>query len=389
MARKTAGKKADEAPAANDTAASLAGHPWWPDLDAGSVAKLQVYRVVYEDRKGLPGAGAASRVLLTPEPLPPAMLTGEGQVAATWGPGHYEVEPRDAANRFVKGGGVKALSIAGRDGRVPKFVREFEQEEEEDDVGASSEEVRLLKLKLSDERAARKSEREQFEALLRQQREAFAAQIADQRDAARSDRESLGGLFEQIAKASQMQREAPQSAALAAPDWMRERAERLESELREMRAKAHEAELAKLKAELAKRGGGHDAPATPSGEAGLLEQFTQALPLIKEGMEFVESIGEKRRAAAAEAAKVAQVRGAFKLGEHAVPRLEELRGARAEGKTFGPRLTAVFRQVFAQGMMPPAYVDELELHGLSFGGADDGDAAAEAAPSGADRAAVG
>lgn len=388
MPRKTPGKKADDAPAANDTATPLAGHPWWPELDAAAVAKLNVYRVVYEDRKGFPGAGASDKVLLTPEPLPPAMLTTEQQVAATWGPGYYQVIPLDAANRFVKGGGAKALTIAARDGKVPKFVRDFEPEEGEDETG-DSEEVRRLKLELKLERDARREERAHYDSLLRQQREAFTAQLNDQRAAAVAERESLGGLFEQISKASQMQHAAP-SSGLVAPDWVRERLERIEREAAEARKAAHEMELAKLKAELARRGGHAPADESPR-EDDWIDQFTRAAPLIEKGMEWLDSLAEKRREAAQAAAKVAQERGAFKLGEHAVPRAEELRRARENGRTVDPakRLAAVFRELHAGGMLPSAYVTELAEHGITFGSEADGPPTGEAPPSGGDRAAVG
>lgn len=390
MPRKPAGKKADDAPPANDTATPLQGHPWWPDIDPGAVAKLNVYRLVFEDRPGYPGLGKAQKVNLTAHPMPPGMLTTERQIAENWGAGVYEVVPVDAANRFVEKGGARQFTIAGEAGFVPRYVKDFERRDEDEDDAGASEEVRLLKLKLAEERAARKEERAHYDALMRQQREAFAAQIADQRDAARAERESLGGLFEQIAKASQMQRAEPQTSALAPPDWMRTREERLETELRELRAKAHELELAKLKAELAKRGGSAPADESPRDDD-WVGQFTRVVPLIDKGMEWLDGLAEKRRATAQEAAKVAEARGAFKLGERAVPRVEELRKARENGRTVDPekKLARVFRELFADGMLPVAYVTELREHGITFGSEADGPPTGEAPPSGGDRAAVG
>lgn len=388
MTRKRAEKKADDAPAANDTATPLAGHPWFPETDAAKIVKLKVQRVQTEDRKGLPGAGATGKVLMTPDPIAPAMLTTERQIAEAFGPGYFEVWALDAANRFACGAPF-VVQIPDKSGRVPVYVRQFEDQDEDEDDGGASEEVRLLRLKLAEERAARKEERAHYDALMRQQREAFTAQLNDQRAAAVAERESLGGLFEQISKAAQMQH-APQSSALAPPDWMRERLDRIERDAEAAKKTAHEMEIAKLRAELARRGGHAPADESPRDDD-WIGQFTRAAPLIEKGMEWLDSLAEKRREAAQAAAKVAQERAAFKLGEHAVPRVEELRRARENGRTVDPakRLAAVFRELHAAGMLPAAYVTELAEHGITFGGAADGAAASEAPPSGGDRAAVG
>ncbi len=198
MPRKSPAKQASDAPSAKETATPVQGHPWWPGVDPEGVAKLVVFRLVYEDRKGMPGAGKSERVNLTPEPLPPAMLTTERQIAETWGPGYYEVEPRDAANRFVAGGGARAFQIADKSSRVPKYVREFEGDDEAEEDARDTEEVRRLKLELKLEREARREERSHYDTLLRQQREAASASLKDQREAMVAERESLGALFEQI-----------------------------------------------------------------------------------------------------------------------------------------------------------------------------------------------
>lgn len=385
MARKTPEKKTSEAPSAAETATAVQGHPWWPDLDGAKVAKLVVFRVVYEDRKGFPGAGKSERVNLTPEPVPPAMLTTERQIAEAWGAGFYEIEPRDGANRFVAGGGVKSVQIADKNGRVPKFVREFEGEEE-DDGESDTEEVKRLKLELKLERDARREERGQFDVLLRQQREASREALADARDAARAERESLGALFEQISKASQMA--APQASALAAaPDWMRERMQRLEDEARALRDSLHEERIAKTRAELAPR---RD-DGVPGREPDLVDQFVKALPLLEKGKEFLDGINAQKREAAEAAAAVAKARAEFKLGGYAVLRVEELRAARLAGKRLDPSkpLARIFRELHGDGMLPPAYVAELVHHGLTFDAPSEGQSSdADGAPR-ADGEAVG
>lgn len=387
MPRKSAGKQAADAPSAAETATAVQGHPWWPELEVAKVARLVVFRVVYEDRKGLPGAGKSERVNLTPEPLPPAMLTTERQVAETWGPGYYEVEPRDAANRFVSGGGVKALQIADKGGRVPKFVREFEVEESEDDA-RDSEEVRRLKLELKLERDARREERAHYDSLLHQQREQQRFALADQRDAQRAERETLGALFEQISKAAQMQHAAPQpSSALAPPDWMRDRMQRLEDEVRTKADRAHELELAKLRVELAP-------PTTAAkavGDEDFIDKLVKGLPLLAKGEELFDKLRESKKETL-EAQKVAaELRAQHKLGNYAVPTVAELENLRAGGRLVNPggSLAKVFRRLHAEGMLPPAYVAELAAHNLTFGDAPAGDAAAEDSGAGADRAAVG
>lgn len=390
MPRKTPGKKADDAPAANDTATPLAGHPWFPDTDAAKIVKLKVQRVQTEDRKGLPGAGATGKVLMTPDPIAPAMLTTERQIAEAFGPGYFEVWALDAANRFACGAPF-VVQIPDKSGRVPVYVRQFEDQDADEDDGGASEEVRLLKLKLSEERNARSEERNGYLRLIDEMRKNHSAAMGELRQIMQEDRRSLGDLAESINKANADARaHAAPSSGLAAPDWVRERLERIEREAAEARKAAHEMELAKLKAELARRGGHAPADESPR-EDDWIGQFTRAAPLIEKGMEWLDGLAEKRREAAQAAAKVAQERAAFKLGEHAVPRVEELRRARENGRTVDPakRLAAVFRELHAAGMLPAAYVTELAEHGIAFGGAADGAPASEAPPSGGDRAAVG
>lgn len=355
-------------------------------MDGGKVARLVVFRVVYEDRKGFPGAGRSERMNLTPEPVPPAMLTAERQLAEAWGPGFYEIEPRDAANRFVAGGGVKAVQIADKAGRVPKFVREFEVEGGEDDA-RDSEEVRRLKLELKLERDARREERAAFDSQLHQQRETWRASLADQRDAQRAERETLGALFEQISKAAQAQHQPPPPSELAAPNWMRERLELLEREVRAKADRAHELELAKLRVELAPAA----APAKPASEEDFIDKGLKALPLLGKVEEIWDKFKEAQKTALEAQREAAQLRAQHKLGPYTVPTLADLRDARANGRTLNPasKIVGAFQRLHAEGMLPPAYAAELALHGLTFGASADGQSV-EAPPSnGADREAVG
>jgi len=386
MPRKSTAKQGPDAPSAAETATAVAGHPWWPELEVAKVARLVVFRVVYEDRKGLPGAGRSERVNLTPEPLPPAMLTTERQVAEAWGPGYYEVEPRDAANRFVAGGGVKALQIADKGGRVPKFVREFEVEESEDDA-RDSEEVRRLKLELKLERDARREERAHYDSLLHQQREQQRFALADQRDAQRAERETLGALFEQISKAAQMQHAPQSSNALAPPDWMRDRLQRLEDEVRAKADRAHELELAKLRVELAPAA----TVAKAAGDEDFIDKGLKALPLLGKVEEVWDKFTAVKKEALEAQKEAAQLRAQHKLGGYSVPTLADLVSARENNRRLNPesKIVAAFRRLYAEGMLPPAYVAELAEHGLTFGAASAGDAPAEDSGAGSDRAALG
>lgn len=381
MPRKSTAKQASDAPAAAETATPVQGHPWFPDVDPVKIAKLVVQRIAYEDRKGLPGAGQQQKITLTPDPVPPSMLTTEAQIASAFGAGYFEVWAKDAANRFASGAPF-VVQIAGPGGKVPRYVRELESDEEEDDTGGDSEQVKLLKLQVAAERQRRKDSEEEYGKLIREMRENHKDAMREMRDIMAEDRKSLGDLSQSIMAAN---RPAP-SNGLATVDPNRDRLDRLEQELRDARKEAHELALAKLRVELTP-----SASAKSSSEEDIFDKAGKALPLFVQVKEIFDATVAARKEAAETHKDAPLSRDLYRLGEHVVPSLEVLSGARANGKTINPqsKMVGIFRRLHAEGMLPRGYETELRLHGITFGAEVDGDATGAPAPDGGDRAAVG
>lgn len=201
MAAKTPKAKAAAKGAANDTGPAQA-HPLFPSVDVERLAKIVVYRVAIERRKGLPGYGVANyEVLLTPDGVPSAALTSEAQIAGAFGAGHYKLVPKDASNRML--GACITCSIADDSGRVPAYVEDFENPATDEKLDAAMsptekllrQELALLHDRLAEERAG-------YKELMADQRAAARGLIDDVRAAHRQDIEGLGKLLEQVVNAN-------------------------------------------------------------------------------------------------------------------------------------------------------------------------------------------
>lgn len=329
-----------QAPAANDTAPNTAPHPWFPDVDASRIAKLQVKRLVYEDRKGLPGSGATTRVNLTVDPLPPPALTTERQLADTWGPGQYEVWPLDGANRFV--GASYPVSIADEKGYVPRYTREFEQVD--DAADATSETERVLRLQLSEAQRRAVEERSMWRDMLAAQKDAFAQLFTMQRDAHQSDFEALSGLVDRVTAAQSSQ----QSGDDRMMAWLFNRLERIEGRSEESAKEARELAIRAAK--------------KPGEEPNLVGAALEFAPkLLEEWNEYKEIQRKKLELAASRQNRRALPPKGVVIDGITLPSLEDLR-RKLETESLPPDAATVFRDLNDRGLLPVAYAQLLAPH---------------------------
>lgn len=354
MARKSAVKQAsatEEAPEAK-----APEHPWFPGVEASKIARLEVRRVVYEDRPKLPGSGTTSKVLLTPKPLPPSALVNEETLAATWGPGHYEISAKNAAGQFASGAPYVA-KIADDDGHVPMYVREFEDEEDELVEGASPTE-RLLRTELQLAQGKLAEQQRYYRELLDDQRKTLTAQMSAMREAHQADFAGLSGLMDRVNVASAAAQQAPaQGGPLA--EWAMGRVKALEEELALLRRGSGSAIV---------RAGDPKPESKSAAEMNLNDWFelgAKALPIAKEFMDTRASVEKERIDLEREKFRA---RENWKLGGVAVPTPQELRAALDAGKTPGPRLMAHFQAMFEEGMLPPLYAGLLKPYLRPFDG---------------------
>lgn len=339
--KKTPKTSEKQAPAANDTAPNTAPHPWFPDVEASRIAKLQVKRLVYEDRKGMPGSGATTRVNLTVDPLPPPALTTERQIADTWGPGQYEVWPLDAANRFA--GPSYPVSIANEEGYVPRYAREFEQVDET--AEAASETERVLRLQLSQAERRIVEERRMWRDMLEAQKNAFGTLFQMQKDAHQSDFEALSGLVDRVTAAQSSQ----QSGDDRMVAWLFSRLERIEGRSEEASREARELAIRAAR----KPGEGPDM---------LTAAMEFAPKLLEEWNEYKQI--QRAKVAALEARRAEKRiprQAGVTIDGINLPALDDLR-AKIESETMPPQAVEVFRDLNDRGLLPPAYATLLAPH---------------------------
>lgn len=333
MARKPPQK---QAPAANDVAPNATGgHPWFPETAPEKIAKLVVKRVAYEDRKGLPGAGTSVKTTMTAEPVPPSMLTTEAQIAQAFGPGYYEVWAMDAANRFACGAPY-VVEIAGEGGAVPKYVRQFEDVEEEAAQASMSETEKVLRVQLEEERRRRMDERAFWERAIEAQQRANAANF-----------EAVSGLVDRVVQAQAAIGGASQSSGR--DEWLLKKLERVE-ERDERRAE----ELRELSIKHARR---HASGDESDGWWGLLEKgapmalsaWTEFKELQEKKLKLEEERLKRRRALP---------EGGIVVKGVPLPSLDKLR-AKLESEPLPDEMRVLFRGMIRDGMLPRAYEELL------------------------------
>lgn len=339
MPRKTPSKQAEPA---NDVNVS---HPWFPGIEAARIAKLVVYRLVIEDRKGQPGYGTGEiRVNLTPDGVPSGALTSEGQIANAYGPGHYSVTPKDAANRFL--GASFAVSIGDASGRVPSRVADFEQDTSESELEAAlSPAEKLLRMELALMRERVEDERRGFQRIIEDQRAAARAALEDVRAAHRQDLESVGKLLENI--------NAANAQGGRGSDYQSQRLEKLEERLR-----TRDAEFLELALKHAK---------SKSGDDGWGELLKEGAPLAMKAFSDFKELQERRIALEEKKLERRKLPAPGASGEAPplviqgvkVPSLERLRELIARDGGLPDDVRDVFRVFSRDGMLPRAYEDLL------------------------------
>lgn len=344
MARKPPQK---QAPAANDVAPNATGgHPWFPETAPEKIAKLVVKRVAYEDRKGLPGAGTSVKTTMTAEPVPPSMLTTEAQIAQAFGPGYYEVWAMDAANRFACGAPY-VVEIAGEGGAVPKYVRQFEDDEEEATQAGMSEAEKVLRLHLEQERRLRVDERGFWEKAVDELRRNSAQMLEAQQRANTANFEAVSGLVDRVVQAQAAM--TATTTASGRDEWLMKRLERAE-ELQSQRAE----ELRELAVKNARR---HTGDGDGDGWWGLLEK---GAPLLGSAWTEYKELQEKKLKLEEE-----KLRRRRSLPEGGIvvrgvpfPSLDKMR-AKLESEPLPEDMRVLFRGMIRDGMLPRAYEELL------------------------------
>lgn len=325
-----------QAPAANDVAPNATGgHPWFPETAPEKIAKLVVKRVAYEDRKGLPGAGTSVKTTMTAEPVPPSMLTTEAQIAQAFGPGYYEVWAMDAANRFACGAPY-VVEIAGEGGAVPKYVRQFEDVEEEAAQASMSETEKVLRVQLEEERRRRMDERAFWERAIEAQQRANAANF-----------EAVSGLVDRVVQAQAAIGGASQSSGR--DEWLMKRLERAE-ELQSQRAE----ELRELAVKNARR---HTGDGDGDGWWGLLEK---GAPLLGSAWTEYKELQEKKLKLEEEKLRRRRAlpEGGIVVRGVPFPSLDKMR-AKLESEPLPDDMRVLFRGMIRDGMLPRAYEELL------------------------------
>lgn len=295
---------------------------------------LRVQRLVCEDRKGLPGAGATTKVTMTRELIPAAMLMGEEKIGESFGPGYYEVWAIDNRNKFACGA-PHVVRIADDSGEVPMYVRQFERADEETALeGAMSETEKVLRLQLAEADRRRADERTMWKELL-----------AAQRTSHEADYQSISGLVDKVLQVQTMATAGARSEGEGgASSWFTKRVERIEKDLEAARAESRE-----LAVKNAKKGG-------EAGEVDWFEKAIGAMPMVLDRLDKRQQLEERRLELEQQKLKV---RSKTVVGGMILPTVDELREQLAGGWRPEGQPLAAFRELASTGMLPRIYEELL------------------------------